>query len=72
MGKTIRIATIGIADEFRRMEIGEVVRFPMSQYNYNTIRATPSTTLVKERIEGMRWRTKINFDDRCIEVTRIA
>lgn len=72
MKKTIRIATLGIAEEFRRMEIGEVVQFPMAQYNYNTIRSTPSTTLVKERLDGKKWRTKINFDEKCVEVTRVA
>lgn len=72
MEKTIRTATLGIAEEFRRMEIGEVVQFPTAQYNYNSIRATPSTTLVNERLEGKKWRTKINFDDKCVEVTRLA
>ncbi len=72
MEKTIRIATLGIAEEFRRMEIGDVVQFPTAQYNYNSIRATPSTSLVNERMEGKRWRTKINFDNKCVEVIRIA
>lgn len=72
MEKTIRIATQGIAEEFRNMEVGDIVRFPTSQYKYNTIRATPSTTMVNERMEGKRWRTRIDFDNKCVEVTRIA
>lgn len=72
MEKTIRIASLGITEEIRRMGIGDVVQFPLSQYNYNSIRATPSTSLVNERLEGKRWRTKINFDNKCVEVIRIA
>lgn len=72
MEKTIRIATLGIAEEYRMLGIGETVRFPMSKYKYNTIRATPSTTLVNDRLEGKKWKTKINFDEKCVEVTRIA
>lgn len=72
MEKTIRIATLGIADEFRKMEVGDVVRFPLSNYNYNSVRATPSTTLVPDRAAGKRWKTRINYDDKCTEVIRIA
>lgn len=72
MEKTIKIATLGIAEEMRRMNVGDVVRFPTAQYNYNSIRSAPSTSLVAERMEGKKWKTKINFDDKCVEVTRIA
>lgn len=72
MEKTIKIATLGIAEEMRLMKVGDVVQFPLSRYNYNSIRSTPSTTLVNDRVEGKKWKTKINFDDKCVEVIRIA
>lgn len=72
MEKTVRIATLGIADEFRKMEVGDIVQFPLSHYNYNSVRATPSTTLVPDRVAGKRWKTRVNYDDKCTEVTRIA
>lgn len=72
MKRKIRVATLGITEEFRRMKIGDVVQFPTAQYNYNSIRATPSTSLVNDRMEGKRWRTKINLDNKCVEVIRIA
>lgn len=72
MEQTIRTATLGIAEEFRKLGVGEAVRFPLSEYNYNSVRATPSTSLVNDRAEGKKWKTKINFDDKCVEVTRIA
>lgn len=71
--KEIRIATLGITEEFRSMKVGETVRFPLSKYKYSTIRATPSTSLVNERIEeGRNWRTQINKDEKCVDVVRIA
>lgn len=72
MEKTKRTATLGIAEEFRRMVVGEVVQFPLAQYNYNSIRSTPSTSLVPERMEGKQWKTKLDFDNKCVEVIRIA
>ncbi len=71
--KEIRIATLGITEEFRNMEVGETVRFPLSKYKYSTIRATPSTSLVNERVEeGRSWRSKINYTDKCVDVIRTA
>ncbi len=72
MEKTIRIATLGIAEEFRRMLVGDIVHFPLAQYNYNSIRSTPSTSLVPERMEGKQWKTKLDFDNKCVEVIRTA
>lgn len=72
MEKIKRIATLGIAEEMRNMEIGDVVRFPFVKYNYNSVRATPSTTLVPDRSDGKRWRTRVNYDDKCTDVTRLA
>ena len=67
-----RIATMGIADEFRNMKIGDIVQFPLATYNYNSVRATPSTTLVPDRAAGKKWKTRVNYDEKCTEVIRTA
>lgn len=72
MEKTIRIAEKGITEEFRNMKVGEVVRFPVPRYNYNTIRQVPYTSCVNESFEGRKWQTRKDIDNKCIEVTRIA
>lgn len=59
--KEIKIATLGIADEFRRMNVGDVVRFPADKYNYNSIRSTRALHLCQERMAGQRWKTRIDF-----------
>ncbi len=68
----IKIATLGIADEFRKMDIGDIVHFPLDKYNYNTIRSAPNTSLVQDRLQGKKWKTKINYDERCVEVCRLS
>lgn len=72
MEKKIRIATLGIADEMRSMEIGDMVRFPFERYTYNSVRVAPSSTLVPERANGKRWRCRINYEEKSTDVTRIA
>ena len=72
MEKTIKIATLGIAEELKNMEIGDVVQFPVPKYNYNSIRTSPGTTLVAETMEGRKWKTKKDIDNRCVLVTRTA
>lgn len=72
MEKTVRIASLGISDEFRRLEIGEVVHFPIPKYNYNSIRSTPSTSLVAERMDGKRWKTRLDIDNKLVEVIRVS
>lgn len=72
MEKTIKIATLGIAEELRNMEVGDVVQFPVPKYNYNSIRTSPGTTLVAETMEGRKWKTKKDIDNRCVLVTRTA
>lgn len=71
MSKT-RIATGRIAQEFRNMEVGDVVCFPIENYVYNTVRVAPSSILVKERMEGWNWKTRIDYDNKCVEVTRTS
>ncbi len=72
MEKTIKTATLGIAEELRNMEIGDVVQFPVPKYNYNSIRTAPGTTLIVERLEGRKWKCKIDYDKKCVMVTRTA
>lgn len=68
----IRIATRGLTEEMRDMKVGQMVRFPLDLYNYNSVRATPSTSLVLDRVAGKKWKTKLNFDEKSTDVTRIA
>ncbi len=71
--KEIRIATLGITAEFRKMEVGETVRFPFTKYNYGTVRQAPSTAVANERAnEGRMWKTKINWEEKSVDVTRTA
>lgn len=72
MEKTKRIATQSIAYELRKMEVGDIVQFPLVTYNYNSVRSTPSTTLVPERMDGKQWKTHLNYVDKCTEVIRTA
>lgn len=72
MEKTIKTATLGIAEEYRKMEVGDSVRFPLPPYNYNSIRVAPTTTLMAERLEGRRWKTEIDNESRSVIVTRTA
>lgn len=54
------------------MEIGDVVQFPVPKYNYNSIRTSPGTTLVAETMEGRKWKTRKDIDNKCVFVTRTA
>ncbi|MDE6803395.1 MAG: hypothetical protein K2J29_02005 [Muribaculaceae bacterium] len=69
---TIRVATRGILVEMRDMKVGDTVRFPIDKYNYNSIRAMPGTSLVPDRMKGKKWKTKINYEDKCIDVIRVS
>ena len=72
MENTIRIATGGIAEELRKMEVGDVVKFPMDRYNPSTMRSAPTAVMYKERGEGRNWKTKSNFEEQFTEVTRVS
>lgn len=72
MEKTAKLAVLGIAEELRNMEVGDIIQFPIDKYNYNSVRATPSTTLVPDRAAGKAWRTRLNIKDKCTEVIRIS
>lgn len=72
MEKKKRLATRGICEELRDMNVGDVVQFSMIDYNYNTVRAAPSSALGRERCNGMMWRTRVNWAEKCVDVTRTA
>lgn len=72
MANTIRLATRGVVEEFKDMEVNDMVAFPIPKYNYNTIRSTPSTGLVPLRLEGWKWRQRLDIDNKRVIVTRIS
>ena len=72
MKNSIREATGGVAEEFRNLSIGEVIMFPMLKYNPITVRNTPSSTMLNERVKtGKKWITSTNMEDKCVYVARV-
>lgn len=71
--KTPKMASLGVTEEFRRLEVGEIVLFPVGPYNYQTIRSTPGSTMIPEVLnEGRQWKTRIDKANKCIAVLRTA
>lgn len=71
--KVPKWAALGVAAEFRKLQVGDIVLFPIDAYNYQTIRSTPGTTMVPEVInEGRQWKTKLDRDNKSVAVLRIA
>lgn len=70
MEENIRTATLGIAEELRGMNPGEIIYFPIPEYNYNSIRVAPKTTLMRERLDGWKFTVKLDIDNRRVTVTR--
>lgn len=71
--KTPVWATLTVTEEFRRLEVGEIVLFPISSYNYQTIRSAPGTTMVPEVLnEGRQWKTRIDKANKSVAVLRVA
>lgn len=71
--KTPTWAALGVAAEFRKLRVGDIVLFPIDSYNYQTIRSTPGSTMVPEVInEGRQWKTKLDRDNKSVAVIRIA
>lgn len=66
-----RVATLGMTEEMRRMDVGETVKFPVPQYNYNSLRAAPAS-LFSEQCEGKAWKTRKDFANKCVWVTRVS
>ena len=67
---TPRWAVDGIMPELRKMEVGDIVLFPIDKYNYNTVRSAPSNMLNERFIEGMEWTTRIDKENKAIAVIR--
>lgn len=66
-------AVAGVTAEFRKLNVGEIVLFPIDSYNYQTIRSTPSSSLVPEVMnEGRQWKTKLDRANKSVAVLRIA
>ena len=60
-----------IADELRKMNVGDIILFDVENYNYPTIRSAPGTIMVKERMkEGREWKTRDDYDNQDIAVLR--
>lgn len=72
MEKKPRIAQGKIPAELRAMEVGDVVRFPADKYKYTSVRSAPFACMVNERMDGARWTTRINYEEKCVDVTRTA
>ena len=71
--KTPTWAVLGVTAEFRRLQVGDIVLFPIDSYNYQTIRSTPGTSMVPEVLnEGRQWKTKLDKDNKSVAVLRIA
>lgn len=71
--KTPKWAVLGVTAEFRRLNVGDIVLFPIDSYNYQTIRSTPGTSMVPEVLnEGRQWKTKLDRDNKSVAVLRIA
>lgn len=52
------------------MNPGEIIYFPIPEYNYNSIRVAPKTTLMRERLDGWKFSVKLDIDNRRVAVTR--
>ena len=70
--KKPRWAVLGIVDEFRRLDVGGVVLFPIGKYKYSSIRSTPASALVEERMDGKEWTTRIDKPNKSIAVMRVS
>lgn len=60
-----------IVNEMRKMEVGDVLLFPVEFFNPGTIRCAPSGSLAKEQMmDGMAWSTKIDKANKATAVLR--
>lgn len=66
-----RVATADIAVEFRRFNVGDIVLFPMSEYNYSSVRAAPASIMGKQMVEnGYKWSTTLDYGNKSVAVIR--
>jgi hypothetical protein len=71
MSKTTTIATHRpVAETLRKMRVGTVETFPISQYN--SVRSSKHTTLLMDHLNGADWTIKPNIQDMTVEVTRLS
>ncbi len=54
----------------RRMEVGDVLRFPITKHN--SVRGTTSNSLIVERSEGCRWSVSADIKNKQSVITRIS
>lgn len=52
----------------RKMEVGDVLRFPITKYN--SVRNTMTNNLIVERAEGCQWTAKADLANKQVAVTR--
>lgn len=72
MENVIRTASGGVAEEYRNLNVGEVVAFPIDKYNPLTVRNAPSATMLNERVRaGKKWITSTDMEDKCVYVARV-
>lgn len=67
-----RWAKTDIKTEFLKMKVGDIVLFRLKDYNYQTLRTTPSTTLVAQSLDGMSWSTNLDRDNKSCAVVRVS
>ena len=69
----VRWAASGIAPEFRSMSVGDIVLFATDKYNYQSIRSTPGTVMVQERMQdGREWTTRVDYANKVVAVMRVS
>lgn len=54
----------------RGMEVGDVLRFPITKHN--TVRNTATNNLLVERAEGCRWSVSADIPKKQSVITRIS
>ena len=64
-------AHLSATEQMRRMEVGDIVIFPAMTYNCNSLRCIPSTSLMKETVEGRRWTTRVDRPNKGVAVLRV-
>ena len=69
----VKVATGGIAEELKKMEVGDTVSFPLPKYKYNSVRSATCTGSIDERVvNGKRWKTNLDSENKLVNVTRTA
>lgn len=69
--KEPRLASLSATEEMRKLKVGDVVVFPAAYYNCNSIRSLPSTSLFNETIEGRKWTTRVDRNNKGVAVLRV-